>query len=277
DNCGTFELLLPHIIKENNLHVIAIDEPGCGLSSHLPAGAEYPKWGLVKEMKRVANYLEWKNFSIIGHSRGAGFSIFFAAMFPEMVQSVIAIDAFGAFFTKENYPYTDREGLVLNKLLSFDEKLMKTPNLEETAPVYSEEEAVKRIMTATPFGLTPKTARILMKRGSKQHKGGYIFTRDLRHKLPIMGPLPTRADLLEFSERIRCDLLILLATKGPFSHFDSTDWFDIYKSKCRTFKSVTVKGKHYIHMDVPEEVASHINEFLQESILKGPIANVEFL
>ncbi|RWS01849.1 putative serine hydrolase-like protein [Dinothrombium tinctorium] len=70
DNCGSFEPLIPLIIKENNLHIVAIDETGCGLSSHLPPGAEMTYFSLLKDMRRVTKYLKWKKFSLIGHSKG---------------------------------------------------------------------------------------------------------------------------------------------------------------------------------------------------------------
>ncbi|RWS01619.1 serine hydrolase-like protein [Dinothrombium tinctorium] len=271
DNCGSFEPLIPLIIKENNLHIVAIDETGCGLSSHLPPGVEIQYSSLLKDMRRVTKYLNWEKFSLIGHSRGGVFSIFFASIFPQLVQSVTAIDVIGPFITRENYPYTDREEEVLEKHLKFDELYLKNRNLDETAPIYTETEAIKRILTATPFGLSEKDARILMKRGTKPYKNGLIFTRDLRFKLPVFGFLPSINDFQHLLSRIKCDLLLLIATEGINSHLDNSKWIEIYRSKCRTFEQATVEGKHYIHMDNAEIVASFINPFLKNSLRKGPI------
>ena len=39
DNCGSFDTLLPHFPEDHR--IIAIDMPGHGFSSHLPAGNLY--------------------------------------------------------------------------------------------------------------------------------------------------------------------------------------------------------------------------------------------
>ena len=70
DNCGSFDPLIPHILQPNDLHIVAIDEPGVGLSSHKPPGSEYGRWHTLLEMKRVVDHLKWKKFTIIGHSQG---------------------------------------------------------------------------------------------------------------------------------------------------------------------------------------------------------------
>ena len=77
DNCGSFDPLIPHILKPNDLHIVAIDEPGVGLSSHKPPGSEYGRWHTLLEMKRVVDHLNWKRFTIIGHSQGLQFNDFF--------------------------------------------------------------------------------------------------------------------------------------------------------------------------------------------------------
>lgn len=62
--------LVPYILKPHNLHIVAIDHPGCGLSSHKPAGSEYGRWNTLVEMKRVIDAMKWSKCTLIGHSLG---------------------------------------------------------------------------------------------------------------------------------------------------------------------------------------------------------------
>lgn len=70
DNAGSFDPIVPYLLKGHNLHIIAIDEPGCGLSSHKPPGSDYNRWTHIKEIKRVITALKWKEVTLIGHSLG---------------------------------------------------------------------------------------------------------------------------------------------------------------------------------------------------------------
>jgi len=70
DNAGSFDPLIPHILQPHNLHIIAIDEPGVGFSSHKPVGSEYNRWSTLVDMKRVVDYMKWDKFTLIGHSQG---------------------------------------------------------------------------------------------------------------------------------------------------------------------------------------------------------------
>ena len=50
--------------------MIAIDFPGHGHSSHLPAGLHYHELESVGYVQRVAAHFDWKSFSFLGHSMG---------------------------------------------------------------------------------------------------------------------------------------------------------------------------------------------------------------
>ena len=70
DNAGSFDPLIPYISKPHNLHIVAIDEPGVGFSSHKPPGSEYGRWSTLIEMKRVIDFMKWDKCTLIGHSQG---------------------------------------------------------------------------------------------------------------------------------------------------------------------------------------------------------------
>lgn len=70
DNSNSFKPLMPYIVEQSNLHVIAIDEPGCGLSSHKPPGAYYSRYEFLIEIRRILAQLGWDRVTLLGHSQG---------------------------------------------------------------------------------------------------------------------------------------------------------------------------------------------------------------
>ena len=203
DNLGSFLPLVPYLLQGTNVNIVAIDEPGCGLSSHKPPGADYSRWGHVKELKRIIDYLNWKEVTLIGHSLGAGFSLIFAAIFPDLVKMMVLIDVPKPLTASADSGWASRAPKAIAKHIEYDELYMKDPTLESTARVYSEADALEKVREGHGNSLTEKSARILMQRGTRKHKDGVVFTRDIRQKLPSLDPAPTEEVMLRFISRIR--------------------------------------------------------------------------
>lgn len=70
DNAGSFDPIIPHLLSVHNLHIVAVDEPGCGLSSHKPPGSDYNRWAHLRELKRIVDQLNWTEVTLVGHSLG---------------------------------------------------------------------------------------------------------------------------------------------------------------------------------------------------------------
>lgn len=115
------------------------------------------------------------------------YSFLFAAIYPDLVKRMVTIDVPKPIASVGDN-WASRVPQVIEKHLQYDELYMKDPTLESTAPVYTFEEALRRMTEAHGFSLTEDTAKILMKRGTKAHKGGLTFTRDIRQKLPSLDP-----------------------------------------------------------------------------------------
>ena len=69
DNAATFDNLAP-LLPE--LRILSLDLPGHGLSDHRPSGTAYHFIDMVMDVIEVAEVLGWKNYSLLGHSMGAG-------------------------------------------------------------------------------------------------------------------------------------------------------------------------------------------------------------
>lgn len=268
DNCASFQPLIPYLLSGTNVNIVAIDEPGCGLSSHKPVGADYNRWAHVKDLKRIVDQLNWKEVTLIGHSLGAGYSLIFAAVFPELVKRMVLIDMPKPLTQAPDSNWAARLPKAIEKHIRYDELYMKDPTLESTARVYDEATALRKLMDGHANSLTEESARVLMQRGTKRlADGGLIFRRDIRQKLPSLDPAPTEETMLRFVSRIRCDLLIIRAKQGAYQVPSSVrqKYYSIYERNCRIFRDEVLDGTHHLHMNTPETVAPVINEFLAES------------
>ncbi|XP_064011176.1 serine hydrolase-like protein 2 isoform X1 [Pogoniulus pusillus] len=68
DNANTFDRLIPLLPK--GYYYVAMDFSGHGLSSHRPAGVPYHFLDYVIDVRRVAAALQWRRFTLVGHSMG---------------------------------------------------------------------------------------------------------------------------------------------------------------------------------------------------------------
>lgn len=130
DNLGSFEPIVPYLLRGNNLHIVAIDEPGCGLSSHKPPGSDYNRWSHLREVKRVIDYMGWKEVTLIGHSLGAIYSFLFSAVYPDLVKRMVAIDV-PKPSTSIGDAWVTRVPRIIEKQLEYDQYFMDDPTLEK--------------------------------------------------------------------------------------------------------------------------------------------------
>ena len=78
-----------------DIYFIALDFPGHGKSSHRWPGMPYLHFEYIADVKKVVSHLQWKKFSIIGHSMGAGVGAHYAGTFPSEVENLILLDFTG--------------------------------------------------------------------------------------------------------------------------------------------------------------------------------------
>lgn len=267
DNCGSFDPLIPHILEPNNLHVVAIDEPGVGLSSHKPPGSEYGRWHTLLEMKRVVDAMKWNKFTVMGHSQGGHFALLFGAVYPHLVERVIAIDIFKPL-TYHGEDWAKKVDKITDIHMKYESYLSEEPDKNTRVPVYSEGDALKRMMEAHGNSLTEQSARVLMKRGTKRQKWGITFSRDIRLKVPSLDPPPTDDQMTKFMSHLKCDLLLIRAKQTPYHVPDAIRdrYFEIYRNNCRLFRDVLLDGSHHLHMNNPETVGPVVNQFIADSI-----------
>uniref|UniRef100_UPI0037E7F625 serine hydrolase-like protein n=1 Tax=Semicossyphus pulcher TaxID=241346 RepID=UPI0037E7F625 len=257
DNCGSFNTLIPLLPKE--CRYVALDQAGHGLSSHRPPGVFYSFPLYVADILRVVNGLQWTKFSIISHSMGGNVGGMFSALYPEMVDALILLDAAG-FLPLDSAELSKvmKEGI--HEMLQYENKT------EEKKRVYTYEKAVERLMTANPT-LSDQSVDILLERGLTPVEGGFVFSRDMRLNFKNIVRL-TLEQSLAMQSRIEASVLVVLADKGLSAKHELKHIFTVLQGyRDRNHSVVTVPGDHHVHLSNPELVAPLVSDFLQTKVL----------
>ncbi|XP_051560467.1 serine hydrolase-like protein isoform X1 [Myxocyprinus asiaticus] len=256
DNSGTFNRLIP--LLPNDWRFVAIDFAGHGLSSHRPPGVFYTFPLYVADVRRVVEALQWKRFSIIGHSMGGNVAGMFSALYPEMVEAVVLLDSYG-------FLPTNMIRMVQLIKKGMDQQVQYDNEADERKEkVYTYENAKERLMSANRF-LSDQSADILLERAVREVDGGVVFTRDFRINLRNIVMI-TLEQCLYMQSLIQARVMLLLADQGLDKVFPVPDGFaDALRKGWMDQKGtiVCVEGDHHVHLNKPENVAPLITDFLQ--------------
>ncbi|KTG05280.1 hypothetical protein cypCar_00002670 [Cyprinus carpio] len=200
--------------------------------------------------------LQWKQFSIIGHSMGGNVAgIFplvfqFSALYPEMVDAVVLLDTYGFLPTQMTDMFKNmRKGI--DDQIHYDNKTD-----ERKERVYTYEKAKERGV---------KSADILLERAVREVEGGFVFTRDFRINLKNIVNNNIE-QCLHMLSLVKARVMLLLAKDGLFKMFTLPNGYGDRIQKSWTDQKATIlniEGDHHIHLNKPESVASIITDFLQ--------------
>ena len=191
----------------------------------------------------------------------------FGAVYPHLVDRVISIDIFKPL-TYHGDNWAKKVEKITEIHMKYETYLSEDPEKNSNIPVYSEADALRRMMEAHGNSLTEESARILMKRGTKKQKWGITFSRDIRLKVPSLDPPPTDDQMTKFMSHMKCDLLVIRGKQTPYHVPEPIRdrYYQIYQNNCRIFKDVLLEGTHHLHMNNPETVGPVINQFITESL-----------
>ncbi|XP_040001408.1 serine hydrolase-like protein isoform X2 [Xiphias gladius] len=209
--------------------------------------------------------LQLKKFSIIGHSMGADIAGMVSALYPEMVDALVLLDAYG-------FLPTDSKEISKVMRRGMDELLQFEKNTEEKKRVYTYEKAVERLSAANPT-LSEQSVHILLERGLVRVEGGFVFSRDLRVNFKDIVRVSLEQSL-EMQSRIQASVLAVQAEEG-YNKIFSEPAQKVFAStllQClrdRNHRVVTVPGDHCIHLNNPEIVAPFVSDFLRTHVLSS--------
>lgn len=256
DNAGSF-LRVAEALWEQGHELVAIDMAGCGLSQHRSLHGGYNLWDDILDIQAIIEALEWKNFSLMGHSRGAMISALYASTRPEGLQRLALIDGVLPPF-KETDPFAEqlRDFLAMRK-----ELIQKNQRLESL---------LNNQTSSTISGLSMKGAwqqryknceldyedmLPLLQRGLKKVSDGYLWGHDNRLKGRSVYRLSER-DQLDILERLDGEGLLIIAKEGRlFEHLK------FFEQSLPSFKVRALEGSHHLHMQA-ENYQQIVNEIV---------------
>lgn len=257
DNADSFKPLIPFL---NNRRVIAIDLPGHGLSSHRSVDAHYHFVDWVYDLLQLFEFNNWPAIDIVGHSMGGMIASAFSAAFPDKVKSLTLIDSVG-FLTAESNKTTEQMNKGMLSRLKNSSLYANKHHKKKSKNVHATLDSAIKARVAVS-DLSYENAEIIVKRGIEKKAEGYAWRADSR----LRNLSPNRLTLKQADQiisDINCPVQLIHSMKGldmvskGIKHFSPL------------FKQLTViklSGGHHFHMELPEETATLINNFLKNNV-----------
>jgi pimeloyl-ACP methyl ester carboxylesterase len=241
-----------------DISLLAVDLPGHGLSSHIPAGNGYRAFDFVLTVQRILKHYGWTKVSLMGHSFGSAIACLYSALYPEHVERYIALDVIKPF-NIDPVRKLKRQGQTIDEFLGLESL---DPN---STPSYTYEEAVQRLHRKINKWASKEGCEILCRRGTiRKADGRYYFSRDVRLKADF-GWTYSRDYVLLFAANIKCKILYIRALQGLSLRKpeEVEEFVDVLKKSAALYEYHTVEGQHHVHLDYPERVAPIIGNFLK--------------
>lgn len=244
DNAASFMQLAP-LLKD--YHVIALDMPGHGHSSHLPEGLRYHFLDAVDVVIHVLNYLNWQQAVLMGHSLGGAVASMVASSFPERVKKLILLDSIGPL----------------------SEESVKAPGrLRDAVAFFVQAEKMQRKTykkLETMLNLRQKVNHVsavlmqpLVERAVKAVAGGFQWRFDPALSLPSLSYF-SEEQVLAFLAAISMPVLLVEAEQGILTE---SDLLTTRKQRIANLQICNLPGPHHIHITQAAATAAAIQRFI---------------
>jgi len=243
DNANSFDLIAPFLAER--YHVIAIDFPGHGLSSHLPESNHYHFVDGVITIIQIIKALGYPAIHLLGHSMGACLASLVAGIINENILSLSLVEGLGPFSAPAETCRDQIAHYVHTSLISIEEPIAAKPypDWESAAKARA-----KRGHVSLPI------ARILCQRGVLEKDNEFYWRHDRRLLKPSALRM-TEEQILSCLEAISAKTTLIWADHG--FGFDS----ELVKKRIAAVQNMNVyvlSGGHHIHMEKPDAVAQHL-------------------
>ncbi len=246
DNAASFQPLMPYL---SAYHVIAIDWPGHGLSSHRSVDAHYHFLDWVYDLISLFRSQQWQKIDIVAHSMGAMVASAFSAAFPEHVKSLTLIDAIGMLTLDAKETTEQMRTGFLSRL---------NRHVKPKSRHASFDSAVAARVSVSD--LKAEHAALIVERGLEDTENGFIWRSDSR--LRAISPYRfTMAQANQLVTDITVPVQLVYGDKGMDMVATGIDYF------APLFKDLQVHkllGGHHVHMEQAEQTAKLINQFIEQ-------------
>lgn len=244
DNANSFDLLAPYL--EKHFYFIAVDLPGHGLSSHIPAGCYYHFIDGIFNILKIIQALEFEQVHLLGHSMGACLASLIAGIAPEKILSLTLLEALGPLAASAESCCDQLAGFHQQASNIEDKKERPYPSLARTAEA-----------RAARGYLSLNHAEILCQRGVRQEGDSYYWRHDRRllHASPLRL---TEEQILSCLNKITNKSCLIWAKEG-FSFCE-----EVILEREKAIKNLEIhrlSGGHHIHMEKPDKIAHYLAQF----------------
>jgi len=251
DNAASFSLLAPHL---RNLDLVAIDLAGHGKSGFRVGATAYNIWQDLHELSAIAELLGWKEYSLLGHSRGAMIATLHAGTFPDCIKGLCLIDAVS--------PITKPESQLPVQLA---QSILSLRDIE-TRPrsYYHDYEKAALARTKGFYPLSEEASRLLAARSLVHDKEkGYYWRYDKRLLVASEIKL-SEPQVKAFINALPCVAKVILAKGG---YVDQGDFAWVYEHS--HLDVVELDAPHHIQLsenkNILQRLANIINEYFDEN------------
>ena len=191
DNAASFSGLGP-LLGESH-HLIALDLPGHGASSHLPLASSRNFIDWVPFIDDALDALGVERVVFVSHSMGAAISLLYSGARPERVDKLVLLEGIGPM-TQEAHRSLEQVRAGLDARVRFIERTTRPSRVMADV-----DEAVDRMLAAR-MPMTRRAAYVIAQRNTEVCEGGRAFS--LRSYAPDPLPsAPDRGSTAPFSER----------------------------------------------------------------------------
>ncbi|MGL5742996.1 MAG: alpha/beta fold hydrolase [Legionella sp.] len=247
DNANSFLPLAPYL--EQDFHLVAVDLPGHGHSSHLPKGCHYHFFDGIFIVIELINALKLEKVHLLGHSMGACLASLVGGVAPERVQSLSLIEGLGTL----SHPAET----ACQQLREYADFLNQKSN---NSKGYTNIESAAFARSFKGY-VSLDIAKILCERSLIEKKDKLYWRHDQR--LLVRSPLRmTEIQILSCLQEITARTYLILSSNG-FA-FDG----ELMKNRIKAVKNLTVEhleGEHHIHMEKPEVLGKLLANFIMRT------------
>ena len=246
DNAASFQPLIPYL---SDYHVIAIDWPGHGLSSHRSLDAHYHFLDWVYDLIALFRSQQWQEIDIVAHSMGAMVASAFAAAFPEHVKSLTLIDAIGILTSDAKESTAQLRKGLLSRLTRHAKPKNKHASIESAVAA--------RVSVSD---LKAKYAALIVERGIEQTDNGFIWRADSR----LRATSPYRFTLAQAKQLITDITAPVQLVDGDKGKEMVTTGLACFGPLYQNLQVHKLLGGHHVHMEQAEQTAKLIAQLIEQ-------------
>ena len=275
DNAASFNLLAPKLVALG-YEVLAIDFAGNGKSSHRALHGYYNLWDDLIDIRAILQELDWNDYALLGHSRGAAVASLYASTQPAGLACLVLLDGI--------LPPEDEVSALPDQLQAFledrDRAVAKTESLKPVMAVDEQSEPISargcmRSMEEAwrkrngTYHLELEELAPLLERGMRicgRERDGtpcYRWSHDQRWLSRSLYRL-SNSDRAQVLDSIAVPTFLLAAANGRVGAVEKDSKLQIYDA-CKTLEFDTHEGVHHFHMQRKhvDSIAARLDQWLR--------------